>query len=60
MAGPKVETWKKNVQLTEMDIDETKRKLRGAYQEAEKCESLFSYNHHFFILCGNGISLSSL
>ncbi|OQU86731.1 hypothetical protein SORBI_3003G135201, partial [Sorghum bicolor] len=35
-AGPKVGTSKRKVQLTEMDIDETKHKLRGAYQEAEK------------------------
>ncbi|XP_020406359.1 probable mediator of RNA polymerase II transcription subunit 26b [Zea mays] len=36
-AGPEVGIWKRkrNAQLTEMDMDETKRKLRGAYQEAE-------------------------
>lgn len=41
--GSKVRTEKKKAQLTYMNLDETKRKLRGAYQEAENGESLLTY-----------------
>nr|TKW12440.1 hypothetical protein SEVIR_5G035900v2 [Setaria viridis] len=36
--GSKVGTEKKKAQLTYMNLDETKRKLRGAYQEAENAK----------------------
>ncbi|CAO2180230.1 unnamed protein product [Urochloa humidicola] len=37
-AGPKVGTRNKKVQLANMNLDETKRKLHGAYQEAENAK----------------------
>ncbi|XP_004971538.1 probable mediator of RNA polymerase II transcription subunit 26b [Setaria italica] len=48
--GSKVGTEKKKAQLTYMNLDETKRKLRGAYQEAENGESLLTYNRSCYCL----------